>query len=205
MLWDRTALTWRLGGRCHWRWLQWDIDSLATVLTSLLSPLPSVSLFLYPASSLSTHDLLSPSQRLIHHDLYLSISFTPTQRRCAGERCIDCLTEEPEHCLTRKTLHHKTHIFPHGRTFTAFSGQKKSIYEHLFIINAHWMRFVDGKQALYISNYTTSTLTVNKPLQLGDMWNPALAVETLLVPAISHPARLQTRILNPMKTSQRQK
>lgn len=63
------------------------------------------------------------------------------------------------------------------------------------------MGIVDGKQVLYISNYTPSTYcpSVNKPLQLGDMWNPALAVETLLVPAISQPDRLQTNIFNPMK------
>lgn len=40
-------------------------------------------------------------------------------------------------------------------------------------MNSHWMRFVDGKQALYIFNYTPSRLSVNTPLQLGDMWNPA--------------------------------
>lgn len=68
-----------------------------------LAPPPCLSFFLLRLS-FSTHDLLSPPQRLIHHDdLYLSICFPPTQRRCAVERCIDCLTEAPEHCLTRES------------------------------------------------------------------------------------------------------
>lgn len=31
------------------------------------------------------------------------LSVTPTQRRCAVERCVDCLTEAPKHCLTRNS------------------------------------------------------------------------------------------------------
>ncbi len=64
----------------------------------------SVCLSSLSCFSLSTHDLLSPPQHLIQHDdLYLSIFFTPTQRRCAVERCIDCLIEAPELSLTRNS------------------------------------------------------------------------------------------------------
>lgn len=109
------------------------------------SPVPSVSLF-FILCFLSTHDLLLPFQRLIHpDDLYLSISFTPTQRRCAVERCIDCLTEEPEHSLTRNnkgatpqdTTFYMSHFirvalwytFTYG---TAFSGLR--IFQYMSIL-----------------------------------------------------------------------
>lgn len=157
--------------------------------------------------SLSTHDLLLPSPQLHHDDLHLSI--TPTQRRCAVERCIDytralCNKEQQRHCTIR-------YIFSHV-TFHAISGFMLkenleelqtvnilfyTIYEHT--LDAHykftWYRFVDGKPSLYMANYMPSTYhpSVNKPLQLRDMRKPALSVETLLVPAISQLARLQTK------------
>ncbi len=68
---------------------------------ALSLPLCLSSLF---CVSFSTHDLLPPPQCLAHHDdLCLSTRFPPTQRRCAVESCIDCLTEAPEHCLTRNS------------------------------------------------------------------------------------------------------
>lgn len=75
------------------------------------------------------------------------------------------------------------------KIFTPFSGLTppplfflKCAY--LLIINAHRTEFAGRKQAWYISNYMASAW-VNKPLHLGDMWNLASAVGTLLVPAIS--------------------
>lgn len=97
---------------------------------ALSFPLCLSSLF---CVSLSTHDLLSPPQRLAHHDdLYLSICFTPTLCRCAVERCIDCLTEAPEHYLTRNskdtaplnTHFHMSHVWLYGESFTVFLAQK---------------------------------------------------------------------------------
>lgn len=152
-------------------------------------PLPPCVSLLYP------RDLLSPPLRPIHRDdLYLSISFTPTQRRCAAERCIDCLTDWGTRTLFNKER--QRHTCPFSYVFTA-TGLKQNFspYEHISLLYMHIGRgCVDGKQALYISNYTPSTLSVNKPLPLRDMWNPALAVETLSVPTNTQPARPQTDI-----------
>lgn len=102
---------------------------------------------------------------------------TPTQRRHAVERCKQCLIEasrtlynkeQQRHCTMRSMLFF--HIW-HLTICLNIYGVSRTVFNigaYWAIINALWIRFADGKQVLYIFNYTPSTYCpgVNKPLPL---------------------------------------